>query len=194
MHAIPELAKNNFRNIERILADEVNANAFGTDQSHHLLNSLSNCRLYVCEQQVRFIKKEDQLWFLRIADFGKILEQLRQHPEQKRRVNFRRLLHQLVGSENVDDAASILRLDQIFKIKRGLTKKFVGSLRFQREQIALDGTGARGGDVSILGFELVGVVRDVLQHRAQILEIEEEQPVIVRDFEDYVEHARLRVV
>ena len=96
LHTIAELAKNNFRNIERILADEVNADAFGTDQSHHLLNFLFDRRLYVCEQQMRFIKKEDQFRFLRIADFGKILEQLRQHPEQKRRVNFRRLLHQLV--------------------------------------------------------------------------------------------------
>src|SRR5947207_9496682 len=111
MYAIAELAKNNLWNIEVILADEVNADAFGTDQSHHLLNSLSNCRLYVCEQQMRLIKKEDQLWFLRIADFGKVLEQLRQHPEQKGRINFRRLLHQLVASKNVDHAAPVLRLD-----------------------------------------------------------------------------------
>jgi hypothetical protein len=41
---------------------------------------------------------------------------------------------------------------------------------------------------------LVRVVGDVLQHRAQVFEIEKEQPVIVRDFENHVEHARLRVV
>src|SRR4029077_4620597 len=182
-------AKNNFRNIERILADEVNADAFGTDQSHHLLNFLFNCWLDVRKQQMRFIKKEDDLRFFRVANFRKIFEQLRQHPEQKRRVNFRRFLHQLIRSENVNDAAPILRLDQIFKIERGLTEKFVGALRFQCEQIALDGTGARGGDVSILSFELIGVVGDVLQHRAQVLEIEKEKAVIVGDFENHVEHA-----
>jgi hypothetical protein len=59
LHPIAELPKNNFWNIERILADEVNADAFGTDQSHHLLNFLFNCRLDVREQQMRFIKKEN---------------------------------------------------------------------------------------------------------------------------------------
>src|SRR4029077_1243517 len=186
--------KNNCRNIERILADEVNSDAFGTDQSHHLLDFLSNCRLYISEQEVRFIKKDDELRFFRIANFGKILEQLRQHPQQKGRINFRRLLHQLVGSKNVDDTASILRLDQIFKTERRLTEKFVCSLRFQREQVALDRSGAGGGNISILSFKLLGVVGDILQHRAQVLEIEEEQTVIVGDFENHVEHAGLRVV
>src|ERR1700745_993353 len=194
LHAIAELAKNNFWKIERILTDEVNADAFGTDQPHHLLNFLFNCRLDVCEQQMRFIEKENELWFLWIANFGKVFEQLRQHPEQKRRVNFRRLLHQLVRGKNVNDAASILRPDQIVEIQRRLTEKFVRSLRFQREEIALDRSGAGGGDISILGFKLVGVVGNVLQHGAQVLEIEEEPTFVVGDFENDVEHARLRVV
>ena len=194
LHAIAELAKNNLWNIERILADEVNADAFRTNQSHHLFNFLFNGWLDVREQQMRFIKKENELWFFRIANFGKIFKQLRQHPEQKRRVNFRRLLHQLVSSKNVNDATSILRLDQVFKIQRRLTEKFVCSLRFQREQVALDRSGAGGGDISILRFKLIGVVGDVLQHRAQVLEIEKEQAVIIRDFKNHVEHARLRIV
>src|SRR5205814_2626838 len=143
---------------------------------------------------MRFIKKEDQLWFFWIANFRKILEQFRQHPEQKGRINFRRFLHQLVSSKNVNDAAPTLRLDQIFQIKRRLTEEFVCSLRFQREQVALNRPGAGGRDISILSFKLVGIVGDVLQHRAQVLEIEEEQTVIVGDFENHVEHARLRVV
>src|SRR5215813_7093383 len=111
LHAIAELAKNNLWNIEGILADEVNTHAFGTDQSHHLLNFLFNCRRDVREEQMRFIEKEDELRFFRIANFRKIFEQLRQHPEQKRRINFRRLLHQLISSKNVDDAAPILSLN-----------------------------------------------------------------------------------
>src|SRR5947207_12460775 len=131
---------------------------------------------------MRFIKKEDQLWFFWIANFRKILEQFRQHPEQKGRINFRRFLHQLVSSKNVNDAAPTLRLDQIFQIKRRLTEKFVCSLRFQREQVALDRSGAGSGDTSILRLKLIGVVGNVLQHRAQILEIEEEQAIIIGDF------------
>src|SRR5262249_10218552 len=194
LNPIAELAKNNFWKIERILTDEVDADAFGTDQSHHLLNFLFNCRFDVCEEQMRFIKKENKLWFLRIANFGKIFEQLRQHPEQKRRINFRRLLHQLVGGEDVDDATPIMHLNQIVEIQRGLAENFVCSLRFQREQVALDRSGAGGGDISILRFELICVVSNVLQHGAQILEIEEKQTVIVGDFENDVEHTCLRVV
>ena len=43
-------------------------------------------------------------------------------------------------------------------------------------------------------FELVGVIRDVLQHRAQVLEVEEEQPIFVGYFENDVEYAFLCVV
>ena len=49
-------------------------------------------------------------------------------------------------------------------------------------------------DIAILGFELVGVVAHVLQHRAQILQIEQEEAALVGDPEDHVEHAFLRVV
>jgi len=41
---------------------------------------------------------------------------------------------------------------------------------------------------------LIGIVRDVLQHGAQIFEIEKEQAVFVGDLENDVEHAFLRVV
>src|SRR5436189_95581 len=53
---------------------------------------------------MRFVEKEDQLGFFRIADLGKIFEQFREHPKQKCRVNFWRLLHQLVRSKNVEHA------------------------------------------------------------------------------------------
>src|SRR5262249_25266650 len=166
----------------------------GTDQSYHLFDLLFHRRSYISKEQVRFVKKENQLWFFRIADFRKILEQLRQHPQQKRRINLRRLLHQFVCRKNVDDAASILRLDQIFKVKRRLTEKLVCSLRFQCEQVALDRACAGSRNASILRFKLVGVVGDVLQHRAQILQIEKEQSVFVGDFEHHVEDAFLRVI
>jgi hypothetical protein len=103
-------------------------------------------------------------------------------------------LHQFICSQDVDRSFAVLRLNQILEIERGFAEKLVGALGLEREEAALDRSGAGSRDISILGFELIGIVRDVLQHRAQILEIEKEQPVIVRDFEDHVEHARLRVV
>ncbi len=85
-----------------------------------------------------------------------------------------------------------MRLDKIIEIERRLPKKLVGPLAFEREQVPLNRAGAGGRDVAILRFELGGVVRHVLQHRAQIFQIEQQHPVVVRDFEDHVQHASLR--
>src|SRR5437667_9158432 len=103
--------------------------------------------------------------------------------------DFRRLLHQLVRGENVDDTLATLRLNQVLEIQRRLTEKFISALRFQREETALNRSGAGRGDISVLCFELVGVVRDVLQHGAQIFKIEKEVSILVRDLENDVEHA-----
>ena len=84
-------------------------------------------------------------------------------------------MHQLIGGENVHDAAPILCLNQIVEVECGFTEEFVTSLRLQREQVTLNRAGTGSGDISILGFELIGVIRDVLHHCPQILEIEKEQ-------------------
>ena len=80
------------------------------------------------------------------------------------------------------------------KIQRRFAEEFVGALRFEGEQVALDRAGAGGRDIAVLRFELIGVVGDVLQHRAQILQIEQQQPAFIGDLENHVEHAFLRVV
>src|SRR5438045_8763717 len=68
------------------------------------------------------------------------------------------------------------------------------SLGFEPEKMPLGRTCTRSLDISVLRFELIGVVRNVLQHRAQVLEIEKQQAIVVRDLEHHVEHAFLRVV
>ena len=93
LHAIPHLTKNDFVNIERILANEINADALGANQSHHLLDLLLHRGRDVDKEQMRFVEKENELRFFWIANFRKILEQLREHPKEECRINFRRLLH-----------------------------------------------------------------------------------------------------
>src|SRR2546421_2226450 len=128
LHAIPKLPKHNVWDIERILANEINANAFGANQSHHLFDLLFDRRRDVGKEQVRFIEKENELRFLRVANFWKILEQFRKHPEQKCRVNLRRFLHQLVRSQDVDHSFAALCLDQVIEIECGFAEKFVCAL------------------------------------------------------------------
>ena len=83
LHAIAQLAQNDVRNIERILADEINADAFRTNQSHHLLDFFFDRLFDVGEEQMRFIEKENELRFFRIADFRKLFEKLGEQPEQE---------------------------------------------------------------------------------------------------------------
>jgi hypothetical protein len=98
------------------------------------------------------------------------------------------------AGENVDHAAAVLRLDQVIQIERWLAKKFVAALRFKREQVALNRSCTRRRDVAILCLKLRRIIRDVLDHRAQILQVEQQQTGVVGDLEDHVQHAGLGVV
>ena len=85
-------------------------------------------------------------------------------------------------------------LHQVVEVQRRLAEEFVAALLLDREQPALDRADRGRGDVAVLRGELLRVVADVLQHRAQVLEIEQQQAVVVGDLEDEGEHAGLRLV
>ena len=87
---------------------KIHADALGADEPHDLLDLVQQRLRRVGEQQVRLVEEEHELRLVRIADFGQSLVELGQQPEQQRRVELRRL-HQLVGGEDVDDAAAARR-------------------------------------------------------------------------------------
>ena len=89
LHAVAELAEDALRQVERVLRHEVHADALGTDEPHHLLDLLEQRFGRFVEEQVRFIKKEDQLGLLGIAHLGQVFEQLREQPQQEGRVELR---------------------------------------------------------------------------------------------------------
>ena len=102
---------------------------------------------------------------------------------------------QLVGGENIDDAlATVAGLQQVVDVEHRLADEFLGALLLERKQAALDRADRRGRHVAVAGLEFLRVVADVLQHRAQVLEIEQQQPAVVGDLEDERQHALLRVV
>ena len=80
---VAQLAENGFRDVQRVLGDEINPHPFGTDQSHHLLNLFQKGLRGVVEQQMRLVEKEDQFRFFRVSDFGQLFKKLGKHPEQK---------------------------------------------------------------------------------------------------------------
>src|SRR5262245_11176101 len=85
-------------------------------------------------------------------------------------------------------------LEEVFEIQRGLAEKLVCTLLLECQQIALNGADAGGRNVSVLRGELGCVFPDPLQERAEVLEVEQQQAVVVGDLERERQHARLRVV
>ena len=83
---------------------------------------------------------------------------------------------------------------QIVDVQHRLAEQLLDALRFEREQAALDRADRCRRDVAVLGRELGCVLADVLQHRAQILEVEQQEPRVVGDLEREVQNAFLRVV
>src|SRR5690348_1751628 len=87
-----------------------------------------------------------------------------------------------------------IRLQEIIEVQGGLAEELVGALCLQFKQRALDRANAGTGDVAIASGEGGRVFRNVLAHRSQILHVEQEQPVFVRNPKNDVEDAALNVV
>src|SRR5580692_5336748 len=141
-----------------------------------------------------FVEKENELGLFGIARFRQMFEQTGEHPQQERRIELGRLI-ELVGGKDIHDSVAIgIGLHPIVEIESGLAEEFLASLLLNRDQAALDGADAGGGDVSVLRLKIFGVIANVLQHGLQIFQIEKKQTVVVGDFEDEGEDAFLNIV
>ena len=69
----------------------------------------------------------------------------------------------------------------------------VAALVLQDQQRALDGADGARRDVAVLAGNVLGVVAHPFEHRAQVLQVEQEPPFLVGDPERDVEAAFLRV-
>ena len=85
-------------------------------------------------------------------------------------------------------------LHQVVDVEHRLAEEAVAALLLDLQQAALDRADRGRRDVAVFGPELRGVVADELQHRAQVLEVEQQQAVVVGDLEDQRQHAFLRLV
>ena len=84
LNAIAELRQDGLRHVERVLRDEVDADALRADQPHDLLDRVEQRLRRVVEEKVRLVEEEDQLRLVEIAHLRQVLEQLGQHPQQER--------------------------------------------------------------------------------------------------------------
>src|SRR5690606_38080583 len=97
--------------------------------------------------------------------------------------------------ENIDDPAALfVRADEIFYLKRGLTKELRAALALVRQELPLDRADSRLGDVAVLGRKLSRLFGGVDQHRLEVWQVEQQQTFIVGMAEHDVQHAFLRFV
>ncbi len=146
------------------------------------------------KEQVRFIEEEHQLGLLRIAHFRQPFKEFAEQPQQEGGVELGRI-DEFIGSQNIDHAITLgIGLQQVIQVERRLPQELVRPLLLERQQAALHGAHAGGGDVAVLGLKLFGMRAHVLQHRLQVFEIEQQQPLVIGDFENGCQHACLGVV
>src|SRR6185312_4894290 len=81
LDAVAELTRHRVGHVERILRDEVDADALRPDQAHHLLYFLQQRLRRILEQEMRLVEEEDELWPVGVAYFRQFRKQLR-HQEQ----------------------------------------------------------------------------------------------------------------
>jgi len=194
LDAVAELAEDGVGDVDGVLGDEVDADALGPDEADDLLDAGAEDGRLVGEEEVSLVEEEDELGFIEIAGFGQVLEELGEQPEQEGGVELRRL-HEAVGDEQVDDAATVgVSLEEIFDVEGWLAEEQISPLAGERDEAALDGSDRCRGNVAVLGLKGGGVLADVPEHGLEVFEVEEEEAVVVGDLEDEVEDAGLDVV
>src|SRR6185503_8433693 len=156
-----------------------------------LLDLLKKSGRSVGEQQMGLVEKEHEARLFRIAHFGKILEQLRQEPQQEGRIELRRC-HELVGSENIDKPAPVLRrAHYVLDVKRRFTEEIGGTLLVEHDKPTLYGANGDGSDVAVIGADLLAASGKIGKKRAEVLQIEDGEALLVGELENDVDGALL---
>ena len=67
LHAVAKLAEHPVRHVDRILRHEIDADALGADQPHHLLDLVHQSLRRVIEEQMRLVEEEHELRLRQVA-------------------------------------------------------------------------------------------------------------------------------
>ena len=193
LHAVTQLGEHGVGNIERVLRHKINAHAFAAHQAHHEFNALDEHSRRFFEEQMRFVKEENELGFFQVAHLGQLFKEFRQHPQQEGGIEAR-AVHQLVGGQDVDHTPAAFGLHEVGNVEHGLTKETIAALFFNLQQATLNRAHAGRADIAVFGGELAGVLAHVLQHGAQVFQVEQRQAVVVGNFEHHLQHALLGFV
>ena len=192
LHPVAQLAQNGFRHIGGVLGDEINPHPLGPDQPRHLFHLGNQGFGGIGEQQMRLIKEEHQFRLVGVADLGQLLEQFRQQPQQEGGIKPGRG-HQLVPRQNADAATPFgINRHQVGQLQRRFAEQPCPALVFQHQQTALDGANGGGGDIAIAQRHRCGVLADPDQQGLQVFQVQQRQPLFIRQTKGDVQHPFLR--
>ncbi|MNM45102.1 hypothetical protein D3C81_560190 [compost metagenome] len=194
LDAQAQLRQHIVRQVTRRLGNEIHTHAFRTNQPHDLLQTITQCLGRTVEQQVGLVEEQRQQRLVGIATLRQLFEQLGQQPQQERRVDFRRFMHQAAGIQQMNATAPVRRgLEDVFELQRRLAEQGFGALLLQGRQTSQQCLAGAGGHQCRIVAQQLGVVPQVIEQRLQILEIEQQQAFAVRHLERRVQRRLLTV-
>ena len=189
LNARAKLSKNLVGDVGGGLGDKHNAHALGTDQTNRLHNRLQELLGGVGEEQVGLVEEEDQLGLIRIAHFGQRLEKLSQEPHEEGREQcaLAAQVGQLKGGNNATTVCG--HAHKVGNIKGGFTEENIAARGLQSSQFTQNhASGRRGDPADSLEFFLAFVViRQVVNDRAQVLQVNQRELLAIRPVEDQLQ-------
>ena len=182
---LPSWPEHRVRHVERVLGDEVDAHALRADQPHDLLDLVEQAPSGRRRRAGAPRRRRTRAW----ASPGRRPRGASRTARRAARAGtWRRAsarLHQPVGGEDVDHAPpGAVGAHQVVQVERRLAEERLAALLLEHEERPLDRPDAGRGDVAVFGRERLGVVaRRTARSALQVLEVEQQQPVVVGDLE-----------
>ncbi len=180
LDARAELREHVARHVLRRLRDEEDADALGADEADRLRDRGEEGLRRVPEEQVRFVEEEHELGLVEVADLGEHLVQLREQIHQERRVQLgsRGDVRHLEEAHDPSPSAVVRR--NAVTSSSGSPKKVSAAGGRERDEFAQDDPRGRPRQATeVLQFALALVAGEERQHRTQVGEVDEREPLLV---------------
>ena len=118
----------------------------------------------------------------------------REHPQHERREQRRLVLH-VTQLEHAHEASPVaLGLHEVIDVELRLTEERLGALLLELDHLPQQDADGLLRHAAVVLELCRAVAGEVLQHRAQVREVEQQQSLVVAVLEHERQHARLRVV
>ena len=191
LHPVGKLRQHGIGNIAGTLRHKVHAHAPGADQLHRLLHLLQQHGGGIAEQHVGLVKEEYHPGLVQIASLRQDLKQLRQHPQQETGVQ-RGILHQLDAVQHIDHAPAVSsRAHPVADVQRRFPEKQLAALLLQWQQGPQDRRHRLRRDIAVGHHVLGAVLIDISQHGPQVLQVDQQQPLVIRNLKHNVQNSLL---